>query len=403
MEIKNIYRVIAFELSVQLRSKSFWLLSLIPPVAVILIVTVNLQARQKSNIAVHNTSCVSVELENDERFEFFYVDPLLPMEPSLLDDGHYDALVKIYDREESGIGCEFHEIRLLTEDDKQNVISAVKSGMIKHALGEAYSQAIEKTGRDLSVSTVVYQNHFVLHGLSVSCIFLIYFVVLQFASSILGTMGKEKKNKISEILLTAMSSDDIMIGKLVSGFFAAVLQVSFWCLLAIGVLAVMGRFSNGLLNLETIRAIIVSIRVLPTKELIPFCVVFILSFTGGYFLYSTLFSFVGVISNENTNTRQFSLLLTIPLLLTFVYVVKNPNSDDAVMRFLTYFPLSSPIALLPGVVRGIPAWRVIISFFIIFVTIVVAIRYASKLYAHGIMATKTKVTLWTIVKWIREE
>lgn len=402
MEIRNIYRIIAFELKVQLRSKSFWLLSLIPPVAIVLIMTVNLHTKHINNIAIYNASGLNITLTNSENVKFIYltgaeytIDKLLSTNEKL------DALVYLYDKGESGMYCDFYEKRPIPLENKNSIISVVQNELIEHTLGDVFAIARKDAENHLTVRSVPYQNDSVLYGLSTAGIFLIYFVIIQFASTILSAIGREKKNKISEILLTAMSGSDIMVGKLVSGFIAAILQVMFWFLLAGIVIAVIGNVSGGVLSVETIMSIIKSIRMLPTGKLIAFFVVFALSFTGGYFLYSTLFSFVGAISNENTNTRQFSLMLTVPLLLTFVYVAKNQNSSDSIMQFLTYFPLCSPIALLPGYVNGLSVENLILSFCIIFVTTAVIIRYSSMLYAQGILATRSKVTVQTIVKWLR--
>ncbi|MBR1538202.1 MAG: ABC transporter permease [Bacteroidales bacterium] len=394
--------MIAFELKVQLQSKAFWLLSLIPPAALVLILSVNLNTRYKNNIVIYNTSSLILNFESDNTAEFYVETEIeYPVDEYVAQKGKVDALVYVQDNDEGGVNCFFYEKRTISNENKSRIIASVKEEMLRTRLGNILVQTRDSIEKTMYIMSVPCQNSSVLYGMSTASVFLIYFVILQFASSVMGAIGREKKNKISEILLSAMSGGDILMGKLLSGFIAAVLQVLFWLLLACVSAMLMGWLSNGPFRLETITSILGSITSLPIGKLMAFTGVFCYCFAGGYFLYSALFSFVGAISNENTNTRQFSLLLTVPLLLTFIYVVKYPNSEDALMQFVIYFPMCSPISLLPKYVNGLPLWEVLLSSAILFASTVMVIVYSSRLYATGVLASRARITLKTILKWIK--
>lgn len=103
-------------------------------------------------------------------------------------------------------------------------------------------------------------------------------------------------------------------------------------------------------------------------------------FIGGYLLYASIFSIIGAISSENTNTQQFSIIATLPLLLTFIYVSKNINTSNSIIDFLSIFPLSSPIALLASAPQKW-SWTVIIcSVATLYLCDIILINITSKLY-----------------------
>ena len=117
-------------------------------------------------------------------------------------------------------------------------------------------------------------------------------------------------------------------------------------------------------------------------------------------MYCILFSILGAISNENTNTQQFSLIVTIPLLLTFVYVIKDFGGESQWLTWLSYFPMSSPIASIPIVAKHGVTCQIIISLLILSTTILVLFHYACILYSKGTLASKNKVTIKTIIQWL---
>lgn len=156
--------------------------------------------------------------------------------------------------------------------------------------------------------------------------------------------GREKKNKISEILLSAMSPHVIMAGKLVACLLAALLQIIIWCIVGLGLIFLSNKCVLDTNN-HAITSLLQMFSQIPTEQLVEFLFIYMLYLVGGFLLYCILFSLLGAISNENTNTQQFSLIVTIPLLMTFVYVVKDLGGDSQWLTWLSYIPLSVRLQL----------------------------------------------------------
>src|SRR3546814_7443552 len=75
-------------------------------------------------------------------------------------------------------------------------------------------------------------------------------------------------------------------------------------------------------------------------------ITFLLYFFGGYLLYSALFAAVGSAVDSETETQQFMLPITIPLLLTYMLsfgvLINDPHGPLAF--WLSMIPFTSPIA-----------------------------------------------------------
>ena len=273
--------------------------------------------------------------------------------------------------------------------------------MAEKKLGVNFSNAKLLVRNKIKLENHIVNPRYKLIGISMTAIFLIYLIILQFASSILRMTGREKKNKISEILLSAMSPRVIMAGKLVACLLAALLQIIIWCIVGLGLIFLSNKCVLDTNN-HAITSLLQMFSQIPTKQLVEFLFIYMLYLVGGFLLYCILFSLLGAISNENTNTQQFSLIITIPLLMTFVYVVKDLGGDSQWLTWLSYIPLSSPIAAIPIMAKEGLSCNICISLIILYFTTFVAFYYVCALYKDGVLASKSKITLKTLIKWVRK-
>lgn len=271
-------------------------------------------------------------------------------------------------------------------------------------LGSSYNRAKLFVSENLVVkhiSTNRTKISLFTNGLSAIAVFITYFTILQFASSIQRSISREKKNKISEILLSAITGREIIAGKLFSGLVLTFTQIVLWVVSGISFILLLSEFSVVTIDPNFLNDVYSNFRLIPQKQLVIMSCVFILSLIGGHLLYSLLFTLLAASSNENTNTNQYALVITVPLLITFVYVFRNPMLIDSIFQFLLYFPLSSPIALLPGIVKGLSIGGAMTSLLILYASIGITLYYSSRIYENGVMNRSSKISLRTFYAWLR--
>lgn len=238
-------------------------------------------------------------------------------------------------------------------------------------------------------------------NLVITAIMVIYFIVFQFSNNIMKSISVEKQNKISEILLSSVHPKIIICGKIISGYILAIIQMVVWGIIIYMIVKTL--FDMSILSSTSIQyANSNSIPLLSVGELMLFLFIFIVCITGGYFMYASLFSIIGAISNANTDTQKFSFLLTMPLIITLVYVMEHLQNCNSVIVFLSYFPITSPIALMARLSSGINLYEISLSLLILVISMFVCIKLSSSLYRQGIIADTEKITIKTLIRWLRQ-
>ena len=98
---------------------------------------------------------------------------------------------------------------------------------------------------------------------------------------------------------------------------------------------------------------------------------FIFFFLGGYLLYGSLFAAVGSAVDNETDTQQFMLPITIPLILAIIVMINAINSPHGPIAFwFSIIPLTSPIVMMVRIPFGVPYWEVGLSMVLLVLTFI---------------------------------
>lgn len=402
--ITNIFTIVGFELSTQMRTKSFWLLSLLPPIAFILMFLANVKTPQIDRVGVINKTPLSLTRDYQSNLEIKSLSVDIDPEDYLAKHNDIDAVIYLFKDKGDKTNCWIYSKKVLLPSNIEFIDNLIKEQIISMQLGSSYNRAKLFVSENLVVkhiSTNRTKISLFTNGLSAIAVFITYFTILQFASSIQRSISREKKNKISEILLSAITGREIIAGKLFSGLVLTFTQIVLWVVSGISFILLLSEFSVVTIDPNFLNDVYSNFRLIPQKQLVIMSCVFILSLIGGHLLYSLLFTLLAASSNENTNTNQYALVITVPLLITFVYVFRNPMLIDSIFQFLLYFPLSSPIALLPGIVKGLSIGGAMTSLLILYASIGITLYYSSRIYENGVMNRSSKISLRTFYAWLR--
>ncbi len=132
-------------------------------------------------------------------------------------------------------------------------------------------------------------------------------------------------------------------------------------------------------------------------------ITFFLFFIGGYMLYSALFAAVGSAVDNETEANQFTMPITTPLLLAYILsfgvLVNNPHGPIA--TWLSFIPLTSPIAMLVRIPFGVPTWQIIVSFILLVAGFIFTTWVAARIYRIGILMYGKKASFKELIKWFR--
>ncbi|MCQ2608689.1 MAG: ABC transporter permease [Bacteroidales bacterium] len=123
-------------------------------------------------------------------------------------------------------------------------------------------------------------------------------------------------------------------------------------------------------------------------------IAFVFFFVFGYLLYAAIFAAIGALCDQDTETQQFVIPVTLPLAIPFVLlpmIISNPNGTIAL--WLSQIPFTSPLAMMARLPFGVPYWQVGLSAVVLLVTCTFAVWCSSALYRSGLLMYGKKFSI----------
>ena len=137
-------------------------------------------------------------------------------------------------------------------------------------------------------------------------------------------------------------------------------------------------------------------------DLIQICISFIFYFIGGYLMYSSLFAAIGAAVDNEADTQQFILPITVPLILAFILIQPIIENPDGTLAFwMSIIPFTSPIIMMVRLPFGVELWELILSMSILILAFITSTYIASKIYRVGILMYGKKITYKELWKWMK--
>lgn len=216
---------------------------------------------------------------------------------------------------------------------------------------------------------------------------LILFSVFMSGMMTFQSATQEKRDKMTEVLLSSVEPRDIMQGKIIGYFLLGLIQVSVWGAVA-GIVATY-RFEIPVLDY------------LLVKEF-PLMLLYALL---GYLLFSSLFVSLGATINDIYSAGNFqSVIMLLPMLPIFFVGPVTSNPHGIVAKVGSYFPFSTSGVMLIRFVTAskVPAVEIVITLVILLVSIVIAMKVAGKVFKTALLMYGKNATPTEIIKWIRQ-
>jgi len=264
--------------------------------------------------------------------------------------------------------------------------------------------------------------------------FLIYFFIFLFGMQVMRGVIEEKSNRIVEVIVSSVKPFELMMGKIIGIAGVALVQFIIWIVLTASLIGVgqkvffpeLGKsptekvISEDIMNSGNSAHKEVIHEQIPKDENtikvemlfksisdINYVVIlswFLFYFIGGYLLYASLFAAIGSTVDNEADTQQFMLPVTIPLILAIYVMINTMNNPDSNLSFwFSMIPLTSPIVMMvriPFFSDGMN-WQLIISAVILVLSFIGTTWLAGKIYRTGILMYGKKASYRELWKWIK--
>jgi ABC-2 type transport system permease protein len=252
---------------------------------------------------------------------------------------------------------------------------------------------------------------------------LIYLFIFIYGAMVMRGVLEEKTSRIVEVIISSVKPFQLMMGKIIGVALVGLTQFLLWVVLT-GIVynAVSSAMSNqpsdkakiekmmqsrlgdeSALSQDDVPQTAATISQIMDSINFPLIIgVFIFYFLGGYLLYSAMFAAIGAAVDSETDTQQFMLPVTIPLIIAYIASVNVMNNPQGNVAFwFSIIPFTSPIVMMVRIPFGVPWQQVVLSMVLLVGGFIFTTWLASKIYRTGILMYGKKISYRELWKWLR--
>ena len=438
MDIKKINLIIKREFLTRVRKKSFIIVTLLTPLFLAcLMVIPGLMATIKDSvrkeiIVIDKTAKVAPLLVDTQELIFRFEpnqDPAFYRE-NFESQGLYAVVyVDSLALQEQRPRVMMYSTKQINPDIQNYIRSFVEKAAQEERLKKYQIEDLEAILKDVraeaQVRTMVWSNDGaekesqvgVYMILSMVCGIFIYMFIFMFGGMVMRGVIEEKTSRVVEVIVSSVKPIELMMGKLIGVACVALLQFAIWIVLTLGIVTVtqvaMGgggvtpRVPGGAqvtqmtqemsqTGMDTVISTLSSIN-------FPLLIVALICyFLLGYLLYASMFAAIGAAVDNDTDTQQFMLPVTLPLILGVFIMMHTFQHPDSTLSFWgSMIPFTSPMIMMARVSFGVPWWELALSLFILLLSFIAIVFFAAKIYRVGILMYGKKVSWREIWKWMR--
>jgi ABC-2 type transport system permease protein len=263
--------------------------------------------------------------------------------------------------------------------------------------------------------------------------FMMYMLVFMFGVQVMRGVIEEKTSRVVEVIVSSVKPVQLMMGKIIGIALVGLTQFMIWVLLTIGAVAILkttvlkrtdmteitqNMTQNVMAENQTpgpttqpAQAAQMSPELVEINRLFDnamnqnwllIITAFIFYFITGYLLYASIFAAIGSAVDNETETQQFMLPVTIPIILGLMVAMGTMQNPESPLSFwFSIIPLTSPIVMMARIPFVVPAWQIILSMALMVITFIAFVWMAAKVYRTGILMYGKKSSWKEIWKWLR--
>ncbi len=233
----------------------------------------------------------------------------------------------------------------------------------------------------------------------------IVFVVLSFLTLVFyglwvaSGVVAEKSSRVMELLISAATAQQLVVGKIVGIGMSGVAQVGLVLLPSVATLLASGSIGDAVLGPDSGTG--ASLSALSPGLLAAFLVYFVLGFS----LYAALYAAAGSLLSREEDLQTVALPLSIPAVAGyFPAVLALSGSTSWIIRVASYIPLWSPFVMMSRLAIGrVAPWELALSLGLLVATVPVVTLVAIRVYRAGVVMygqPLTPRTFWRAVRGV---
>ncbi|MBQ0093821.1 MAG: ABC transporter permease [Bacteroidales bacterium] len=448
MNFRNIKIIISREYLNRVKKKSFLVTTFLVPVlmaALVLVpVIVMMTSEEKTKvIAVYDRSGVVAQTLEDTKTIDYVISPDIPVDSLKrnMKELGYDAVLDISEiNGQKSVTADLTSVNPMGVEMASNINNRIEDAIEDYRINsygiDGLAQIMQDVKADIKLNTYtigddgeekisetgVYAAFSMILGM------IIFIFVTMFGSMVMSSVIEEKTSRVVEVLVSSVRATELMFGKIIGIACVALTQFFLWIVLTFALVAGASAFmGTDILKDKDPVEMVESMGVDPAamEEVMPsegpageisivldtiknmdmgsMLLIFLVFFVFGYLLYASMFAAIGSAVENEGDSSQLQLPVTIPLMIGYfiaIYAFRAP--DSAIAFWGSMIPFTSPIVMIARAPFGVPAWEIAVSMVLLIVTFVVLAWLSAKIYKVGILMFGKKTTWKDLWKWLKQ-
>ncbi|MGE5419423.1 MAG: ABC transporter permease [Chloroflexota bacterium] len=303
-------------------------------------------------------------------------------------------------------------------DSLDDIMKAVETSV------SIQTSTLDTTGAEKQTSTGI--SMVLTYGLG----FLMYMLIFIFGSQVMRGVIEEKTSRVVEVIISSVKPYQLMMGKIIGIALVGLTQFLIWIILMAGTVTIV---KNVILKDQDLAAITQNIPQSVMQSNLPgdtieavsqvspdmikytevfesamnqpwllIIIAFVFYFITGYLLYSSIFAAIGSAVDSETETQQFMLPVTIPIILALMVAMGTMSNPESQLAFwFSIIPLTSPIVMMARIPFGVPMWQLALSMALMLGTFMGFVWMGAKVYRVGILMYGKKASWKEMWKWMK--
>jgi ABC-2 type transport system permease protein len=231
----------------------------------------------------------------------------------------------------------------------------------------------------------------IARNVPVAFVYLLWMSIFTVMQMLLNNTIEEKSNRIAEVLLSSVTPNEIMMGKLLGIAGIGLTMVSTW----LATVFIAARLYQG----PGADVIGPAVDAVASSGLIP---MFLLCFLLGYLIYAGLFLSIGALCNDLKEAQSFQgpmmLIMMVPL-FTMVFINRDPHGTLATI--LTWIPIYTPFTMMNRAAADPPLAELIGATLLMIATAVLLLWSAGRIFRMAMLRAGNRPRFAEVVQWIR--
>jgi ABC-2 type transport system permease protein len=451
MNFKTIGIVISREYLNKVKKKSFIWTTLLVPILVagltigVMVALMNTKEKTKNIAVVDASGIVLPYLEDTETIHYTDLSstPIDSVKANLATLG-FDGVLSVGELnvEEKTVPADLYSPKPFGMELTENISSRINRAVEDYRISTYNIEGLDQILKDVKANIHLYSYTVSDDGEEkiseagvysivsmVLGIFLFIFVTM-FGSMVMSSVIEEKASRVVEVLVSSVKSTELMFGKIIGIALVALTQFLLWIVLSVAIISVGGavigldklggnnptelvstmggvdaaqveEMTAQLADQGEMGTVVSSLMNLPYGQILG---LFFVYFIFGYLLYASLFAAIGSAVENEGDTQQLQLPLTIPLMLAYMIALYAFRAPDSSIAFWgSIIPFTSPIVMISRLPFGVPAWEIILSVVLLVATFALCAWASAKIYRVGILMFGKKSTWKDLWKWLKQK